>query len=313
MTAGAAPALLPKTVHLIPKDNAIKRLCFDEATMSLRPNLVLVDRRGSVVFEINELGLKGAARDASRPLVVVWGDSVVFGVRWGWPCLIDEFAPGYQFLNGGIEADPYDNILRRAAAFNQAHAVALNIVMPGWHPVNLTSPLAGRGGPGTLLQWVRKALPALRQPSPAIPPPEPRTTAPETTNQGLRASLLAFLEKTPNTVLVTMPTALNRNIAGEDLSPYFTRGNRETVFYFIGDIPYSLDVQRHLFEHITERNAIMREVAQATGVRLLDLHAGFDTEEAADFRKDFFDVLHLRPGSYRNTARAVYEGIKDLL
>ena len=34
-----AAARLPKTVHLIPKDNAIKRLCFDDATKSLRPNL----------------------------------------------------------------------------------------------------------------------------------------------------------------------------------------------------------------------------------------------------------------------------------
>ena len=74
-----------KTVHLIPADAAIKRLCFDEATQSLRPNMVLVDRQGAVVFEINELGLKGAARDPSRKLAVVWGDSVVFGVRWSWP------------------------------------------------------------------------------------------------------------------------------------------------------------------------------------------------------------------------------------
>jgi len=310
---GGTAARLPKTVHLIPKDNAIKRLCFDEETMRLCPNLVLVDRRGSVVFEINELGLKGAARDGSRKLAVVWGDSVVFGVRWGWPCLLDELAPRYQFLNGGIEADPYANVLRRAAVFNQANTVALNIVMPGWHPVNIASPPVTRhGGPGMLLHWVCKALPASRR-SPASPQPEAHHAKPENTNHGLRAGLLAFLEKTRNTVLVTMPTALNRNIAEQDLSPYFTRANRETVFYFIGDIPYSLAMQRHLFDHITERNTIVREVAQASGVRLLDLHAEFDTEQAADFRKDFFDVVHLRPDSYRRAARTVFEGIEDLL
>src|SRR5437764_2170198 len=133
-----------KTVHLIPADAAIKRLCFDEATQSLRPNMVLVDREGAVVFEVNELGLKGAARDPARKLAVVWGDSVVFGVRWSWPCLIDQLAPGYQFLNGGIEGDPYDNILRRAAAFNRDHAVALNILMLGWHPWRLPENRAGR-------------------------------------------------------------------------------------------------------------------------------------------------------------------------
>ena len=76
------------------------------------------------------------------PTAVVWGDSVVFGIGWSWPCLLDEFARCYQFLNGGIEADPYDNILRRAAAFNETHSVALNIVMLGWHPWQLPSALA---------------------------------------------------------------------------------------------------------------------------------------------------------------------------
>ena len=313
MTGGTV-ARLPKTVHLIPKDNAIKRLCFDEETRCLRPNLVLVDRRGSVVFEINELGLKGAARVASRELAVVWGDSVVFGVRWGWPCLLDEFAPRYQFLNGGIEGDPYDNILRRAVAFNEANAVALNIVLPGWHPANIISPrVTRRSVPGPLLDWFRKVFPALRQPLPAIARSDAHPAKPESTNKGLRADLCAFLERIPNTVLVTMPTALNRNIVEHDLSLYFNRGNPETVFYFIGDIPYSLAMQRHLFDHITERNAIVREVAHANGARLLDLHAEFDTEQAADFREHFFDVVHLRPGSYRRAARAVYEGIKGLL
>ena len=107
-----------------------------------------------------------------------------------------------------------------------------------------------------------------------------------------------------------MPTALNRKIVDQDLSTYF---RRKPVFYFIGEIQYSLDVQRYLFDLITERNAIVREVAQATGVRLLDLHAEFDTEEIADFRKNFFDVLHIRPFSYRKTAGTLYEGIKDLL
>jgi hypothetical protein len=279
--------------------------------MTLRPNLVLVDRKGSVVFEINELGLKGGARDAARKLAIVWGDSVVFGVRWGWPCLLDEFTPGYQFLNGGIEADPYDNILRRAAAFNRANQVALNIVMLGWHPLNIASPpTARRGGLGA---WVGRAFPSLRRSSTAIPQRDARNPKPQSRNLGLRDALLAFLASTPNTVLATMPTALNRNIVGQDLSPYFTRGNRDTVFYFIGDIPYSLGVQRYLFDHIAERNAMVREVAHTTGVRLIDLHAEFDTEPIADFRTDFFDMVHLRPRSYGRAAEIVYEGIKDLL
>jgi hypothetical protein len=114
-------------------------------------------------------------------------------------------------------------------------------------------------------------------------------------------------------VLVTMPTALNRKIADRDLSSYFTPGDRDTVFTFAGDLAYSVEAQRRMLAHITERNAIMREVAQAGGVRLVDLAAAFDTAAAADFREDFHDMLHLRPRAYPKAAAIVFHGIKDLL
>lgn len=296
-----------KTVHLIPKASAIKRLCFDDETQMLRPNLVLVDIKGSVVFEINELGLKGVARDPSRKLAVVWGDSVVFGIRWSWPCLLDESAPRYQFLNGGIEADPYDNILRRAAVFNRKHAVMLNIVMLGWHPIP-PQHLGGRElGLGVRLRGLGGKLTGRR------PAPSPSGSADHGQYRHLRTDLLAFLQTTPNTVLVTMPTALNQKIVDQDLSSQFIRGTRETVFSFAGDISYSLKLQRHLFDHITERNAMVCEVAREAGVRLVDLAAEFDTEQLNDFRENFHDVLHLRPLAYPKAAAAIYGGIKDLL
>ena len=274
--------------------------------------MVLVDRRGAIVFEINELGLKGAARDPARKLAVIWGDSVVFGIDWSWPWLIDEMAPGHQFLNGGIEADPYDNILRRAEAFNHAHAVALNIVMLGWHPWHLPAafaqPTSGSEGPLRRLTQIFRPSPreAHMRPTPSDPDPQ-------SIHRRLRGDLLGFLQRVPNTVLVTMPTALNRTIVDRDLSPYFTQGGRDTVFTFAGDLAYSMEAQRHMLAHITERNAIVRAVAQASGVRLVDLAAAFDTAAAADFREDFHDMLHLRPRAYPKAAAIVYEGIKDLL
>jgi hypothetical protein len=71
-------------------------------------------------------------------------------VRWSWPCLLDELVPGYRFLNGGIEADPYHNILCRAAEFNCSHEVALNIVLLGWHTVDAASVIAQQGSKGSL-------------------------------------------------------------------------------------------------------------------------------------------------------------------
>ena len=290
-----------KSVHVLPKSAAIKRLCFDDATGRLRPNLVLVDDQGSVVFEINELGLKGAARDPARKLAVVWGDSVVFGVGWSWPCLIDELAPGWQFLNGGIEGDPYDNVLRRAAAFGRAQAVGLNIVMPGWHPAGIPARLADR--PKRPLEKLWRSIVAGR---PAVP----ELAA---THDTLGDALASFVGAHPNTVLATMPTALNPAIVERDLSGYFASGHRDRVFYFAGDLPYSLVVQRHLFAHVSERNAIVRAVAQASGTALVDLAAVFATTGIDDFRDDFFDMLHLRPRAYAKAARAVYDRISHLL
>ena len=301
-----------KSVHLLPPPAAVKRLCFDDTTRTLRPNIVLVDRHGVVVFEINELGLKGAARDPARKLAVVWGDSVVFGIGWSWPCLIDEFAPAYQFLNGGIEADPYDNILRRAEAFNRAHAVALNIVMLGWHPWQLPPALAKQANPGKgLLHRLAQMFRASRRELHMAP--TSADSDPQSIYRRLRTDLVELLQHVPNTVLVTMPTALNRKIVDRDLSSYFTPGDRDTVFTFAGDLAYSVEAQRRMLAHITERNAIMREVAQAGGVRLVDLAAAFDTAAAADFREDFHDMLHLRPRAYPKAAAIVFHGIKDLL
>jgi hypothetical protein len=213
-----------KTVHLIPKDSAVKRLCFDDDIKMLRPNLVLLDLEGSIVFEINELGLKGTARDPSRELAVVWGDSVVFGIRWSWPCLLDELAPRYQFLNGGIEADPYHNILRRAAAFNRTQAVALNIVMLGWHPFAPPPNLDAREfGFGAKLRGLGAKLTGLRS------EPLPLGAAQQGQNRQLRADLLAFLQTAPNTVLVTMPTALNRKLSTGICRPNLSAG-RATRF-----------------------------------------------------------------------------------
>jgi hypothetical protein len=274
--------------------------------------MVLVDRQGAIVFEINELGLKGAARDPARKLAVIWGDSVVFGIGWSWPCLIDKMAAGYQFLNGGIEADPYDNILRRAEASNHAHAVALNIVMLGWHPWHLPAAFAQ---PASDSEGPLRRLTQMFRPSPREPhmPPIPADPDPQSIHRRLRGDLLGFLQRIPNTVLMTMPTALNRTIVDRDLSRYFSPGGRDTVFTFAGDLAYSMEAQRHMLAHITERNAIVRAVAQASGVRLVDLAAAFDTAAAADFREDFHDMLHLRPRAYPKAAAIVYQGIKDLL
>lgn len=297
MTApGIDPARL-RGVHLVAESDVFKTLYLDRDRMALRPNLVFVDRTGAVIFETNEVGLKGGPLDPARRLAVVWGDSVAFSTGRGWPCLLDDLAPGWQFLNGGLDGDPYTNILRRAIAFNRQNRVGLNLLMLGWHPFL----------PERVVQRPRRWSRLIGNGAPV------ELKLDRAGNRDLCRDLTAFLQQVPNTVVLTMPTALNRRIIDQDLSGYLAPGDDATGFRFLGYIPYQIAAQRQGFEHILERNAITREVCAALGVRVVDLYAAFDTENAADFRKHFRDVLHLRPRSYGLTAQLVYDDIKDLL
>ena len=85
------------------------------------------------------------------------------------------------------------------------------------------------------------------------------------------------------------------------------------IFRFCGELAYSADLQRYLYAHIMERNAIVREVAQQTGAPLVDLCAEFDTETLSDFRENFHDVAHLHPYAYPRAAEALYRGVRQLL
>ena len=223
--------------------------------------------------------LKGDPIDSTRNLAVVWGDSVVFSAGRGWPCLLDRLAPGYQFLNGGIEGDPYSNIFRRAGEFNRRHAVKLNLLMLGWHPFALTA----------------------------------ANTHDRSGKEKLRAELTEFLETLPNTVLLTVPTALNRQLLDRDLSPYLAEGDDDTVFRFLGNIPCKPEWQRAGFDHIIERNAIAREVCTRLGIPVVDLFAVLDNEKLADFREHFVDVMHFRVRAHALVAQIIYDEIKDLL
>jgi len=293
-----------KTVHLAVSGDSFKALYLDWQRGVLRPDLVFIDAEGSVVFEINELGLKGEALDAARRLAVVWGDSVVFGVGRSWPCLLDDFAPGYQFLGGGIEGDGYANILCRAADLNRQRQVALNLVMLGWHPHSMF--------------LFNEA--AIRGDAPAVPVADRlrrlfgRGPAVSAANRGLRERLSDFLRAVPNTVLLTMPTALNPGIIDRDLSEFFVEGDGNAFgFTFLGRLPYSIAIQRGAFAFIRERNEIAREVCAQMNVRVVDLFERFSTEGQPDFRENFADILHFRPRAFPLVAAVVYEGITDLV
>ncbi len=72
-----------------------------------------------------------------------------------------------------------------------------------------------------------------------------------------------------------MPTSVNSAIADQDLSRYFTAGDDDTIFHFCGSVPYTVVVQRGHFDFINGRKQIIRDVAAASQVRLIDLFEEF--------------------------------------
>ena len=261
---------------------ALQQLYYDGEKKRLRPNTALVREDGTVLFEINEVGLKGDPIDPSRKLAVVWGDSVVFAIGQGWPALLNGLAPGYQFLNGGIEGDEYPNILQRAVALNRDADVSLNIIFPGWHPLDWRT--------SRFRRWLR----------------------PQNYNRLLARDLSNALSVLPNPVLMTIPTALNPRLLKQDMSGCFAPGNADEAFLFCGPLEYSRYIARDIFRHIVERNNIIREVAARLQLPLVDLYAALDTEGSSDFRRDFFDVQHPRPSAYPHIAEVVYRGISQI-
>ena len=283
-----------KFVHLAGGHPGFKAVYYDRQHCSLRPNLVLIGDDGSVVFETNEVGLKGDRIDPKRKLAVVWGDSVVFGFGRGWPCLLDEKLPGYQFLNGGIEGDPYQNVLCRAGLFNERHPVALNLLMLGWHVFTGSRVLRRR-------KYGRMAPLISRSSTPGG-------------NESLDADLTRHLKQWPNTAVITMPTALNRVILDLPLSTYCIDGpDADQAFWLYGDRQREVEIQREMFCYIVERNAITREVCARLNIHVIDLFTALKTHNSSDFRENFADVIHPRPRAYPMIAQFIYERIKDLL
>src|SRR5262245_40725526 len=94
--------------------------------IGLKPNLIVV-KNGQKWFETNSWGLKGAEPVPGKKVVVIWGDSVVFGMGSPtWVDLMNEQFDEHHFMNGGIEGSTVDQIVDRAIRVNGEHAIALN-------------------------------------------------------------------------------------------------------------------------------------------------------------------------------------------
>ena len=122
------------------------------------------------------------------------------------------------------------------------------------------------------------------------------------------------LAELPNPVLVTQPTCLNPALAQCDLRATFCSDADDLRhFGFLGASTYSVPLQQALFDHIFERNTMVRAVARKTGTPLIDLYACLDTNSLRDFRRNFLDISHPRVAAYPLIAKLVRESVRPFL
>jgi hypothetical protein len=93
--------------------------------------LVFLDSDSPPLFYINNLGLKGRVVDSNDSILVVWGDSIVFGIGRGW--VYGKTSQGARIMNGGHEGTRPKVILRNAIELNTNRVTTLNIFSLGWH------------------------------------------------------------------------------------------------------------------------------------------------------------------------------------
>ena len=106
----------------------------DNSRKRVKPNVCLINPKDNVVYcETNSYGFKSPEINQDARQVAFWGDSVVFGIGMNWVGGAEQFFPGLQFLNGGLEGDPGENISGRAIEMNQKLELDFNIFFPGCH------------------------------------------------------------------------------------------------------------------------------------------------------------------------------------
>ncbi|NYZ17915.1 SGNH/GDSL hydrolase family protein [Azospirillum sp. RWY-5-1] len=227
---------------------------------------------GMVLFDTNRLGLKGSDPDPTLKQAVIWGDSVVFAHERGWVYGLNGAIPGWQFHNGGIEGDPLDNILDRAAAMQGRLKIDANILFPGWHPS-----FEGRPVNSQVETWLEERL-----------------------------------DRLPNPILATIPTALNEKVVEQEITP-FLGASPWGPFSLWGRMEPTVESLQTFYRRLLERNDIIRAVAARKGVPLFDWFAAMPSTAVEDFRADFSDVGHPRITAYPKIARLWAGALPDLL
>ena len=217
---------------------------------TLRPHVRIVRPDGNLALETNGLGLQGP-RGSGRAALGFWGDSFCFRFHpfdsryEGWVDLLGARLDSHAVYNGSLPGVGWDEILWQCTQANRQHPFEFNIVSPGWH--------------GCTPGWVGHA-------------------------SDLEQALLGLARTCPGLVLMTIPTSLNERVVNEPMGAFFVDGPTESGYRFWGSLDYSIDAAKGLFEAVSRRNDLIRRVARACALPLIDLQRLFRSDELPEFR-----------------------------
>ncbi len=252
------------------------------AAGKLISSVVVLKQDRDVFLETNSHGFFGPEIDFSKKLVAIWGDSVVEGWGHGWIGGLSEHFPGFQMLNGGINAATFPQVGTRALEMNRRVPIAYNVIFPGLNTMRLPIPSSR-----TVYAWLHRLCTAL-----------------------------------PNVILCTQPTSLNEDLAAGDITPHLAKAGSlgyRAGYNFWNDAPPTQENVRAFFEMIQEQNRLVWQVVseQASLYRrripVVDFYKRFYTRGLPEFRDYFVDAGHFRGEAYPIIQEIFHEAFSRLL
>ena len=88
--------------------------------------------REKLMLQINSLGCKGPELNSDEPIIGVFGDSTVFGIRLTTDCWPREIkVPGWQVLNAGVEGFTMERSLQRLKQLAKQIKFSAVVFLPG--------------------------------------------------------------------------------------------------------------------------------------------------------------------------------------
>lgn len=255
-----------------------KSYYWDPVAKETAKNVRVCYKDAVTYFRMNDLGFRSMQnRNESRPLAVVWGDSVVFGQgRRTWVDMLEKFCPVVQIFNGGVEGIPFADLVALMERRSAETRIDYNITLPGWH--------GWHGAARDIALWKRVA---------DLPGPMFVTMPSLLNEQTINEDWLPYIAPS----------------GGGSWERPGNAGMEGCLHRFWGSDDFHATVTKHL-DKILGRNDACRRAAEAFDVPLCDMWAGMTVNTLAQGVPYFQDMGHPEPDAYPWMAEILWRAIR---